>query len=160
MHTVVDSHCSVKAHVQSRASSAHDRTCVCAALCLRSHVQAAQRTRSAHVLARQRAENMREYDSNDRMMLCENCLCMCAKRKSIKIQKSPHSAQRTQRTSHSVQWAVGTPLGHCDLPLTASTLQIDDNSQCSLLLEAHAHCGSLDLRNALEHSERLIRTIE
>jgi hypothetical protein len=48
-----------------------------------------------------------ESDSNDRMLLCENCLCMCAKRKSIKIQKShsAHSAQRKERSlifhSHS-----------------------------------------------------------
>jgi hypothetical protein len=61
-----------------------------------------------------------EIDSNDRMMLCENCLCMCAKRKSIKIQKSPHSAhrtahrtQRTAHTAHSAHSAHSVKRGAC-----------------------------------------------
>jgi hypothetical protein len=50
-----------------------------------------------------------ESDSNDRTMLWGCCLRICAKRKSIKIQKSPqrtaHSAQRTQRTAHTAHTA-------------------------------------------------------
>ena len=38
-------------------------------------------------------EITREIDLNDRIVESESCLYMCVKRKSIKIQKSPHTTQ-------------------------------------------------------------------
>ncbi len=48
----------------------------------------------------------RQSDSNDRMMLCDNCLCMCANRKSIKFKN--HHTQCTAHTAHTAHSAQRT----------------------------------------------------
>ena len=62
------------------------------------------RTRSAHSACACRVNECTraDFDSNDRMMQCESCSCMCVKRKSIKIGKSPHSAHKREREIASV----------------------------------------------------------
>ncbi len=64
-------------------------------------VSAALASAVQRVSAKRRTQG--ESDSNDRMMLCENCPHMCVKRKSIKIQKSPRRDVHAQQTRHDVR---------------------------------------------------------
>jgi hypothetical protein len=87
------------------------------------------------------AQFTRESDLNDRMMLCESCLCMCAKRKSIKIQKLPHTAH----TAHALHQLSGEVLDTLSSGLWQLMKQVDKdgNHLCYLVTVPEVQRSSL-----------------